>query len=292
MGIKETINSLPTLFPNDLIYEQNKLYLAVNGEKIEDSMVEIVGGGGGGLQTTYTATLTPIKSNISKPYGEKFEIQFTYSSVNPLDPLDNDGDGNGDIIINGVIRRNFLAKQGEINTLDITDLIPEGKTNVYVQITNSEGTIVKRLFTINATSLIFNFSNRKPFDFIEIENNNVIIPYTVFATETFTSHFLITKQDGRNISELKFTETREPNTVGSGLTSSQASFQIFSPGTYTLEAYVTSGTNASQHLFLGIFVKDKIATNPYILMLPQKTTYKYGEAITFKYAIYDISNTP
>ena len=292
MNIKETIDSLPTLFPNDLVYEQNKLYLAVNGEKIEDSMVEIIGGGGGGLQTTYTATLTPIKSNISKPYGEKFEIQFTYSSVNPLDPLDNDGDGNGDIIINGIIRRNFLAKQGEINTLDITDLIPEGKTNVYVQITNSEGTIVKRLFTINATSLIFNFSNRKPFDFIEIENNNVIIPYTVFATETFTSYFLITKQDGQNISELKFTETREPNTVGSGLTSSQASFQIFSPGTYTLEAYVTSGTTSSQHLFLGIFVKDKIATNPYILMLPQRTTYKYGEAITFKYAIYDISNTP
>lgn len=292
-NIKETVNSLPTLFPNDLVYEQNKLYLAVNGEKIEDSMVEIVGGGGGGgLQTTYVATLTPVKNNISKPYGEKFEIQFTYSSINPLDPTDNDGDGSGDIIINGITRRNFLAKQGKINTLDITDLIPEGKTNVYIQITNSEGTTIRRLFTINATSLIFNFSNRKPFDFIEVENNNVIIPYTVFTTETFTSYFFITKQDGKNITELKFTETREPNTVGSGLTSSQASFQIFSPGTYTLEAYVKSDTASSQHLFLGIFVKDKTAINPYILMLPQKTTYKYGEAITFKYAVYDISTTP
>ena len=288
--IEERINSLPASFPNNLIYEENKLYLAVNEEKIEESMVEITGGGGGGgLQTTYKATITTTESTISKPYGEKFEIQFNYSSINPDDPTDNDGDGSGEIIINNVVRRNFTAVQGKLNILDITDLISEGQTKVLIRITNSEGSIAPKQFTINAISVTFKFTNHKNFDFIQIENNQIIIPYSVSTPETFTIHVFLTKQDGKNNTRLAYEDTRDPNTVGSGVSTSKIIFQENSPGPYTLEAYVTSGTITTKSLFLGIFIIDQIKTNPYILMLPQQQQYKYGEAITFKYAIYDVA---
>ena len=112
-SLEDEIENLPSLFPDNLVYEDNILYLAVGDEIIETSGVEIVGGGGGGgIDTTYKIELTAEERNISKPLGDTVEIKFNYLSYDREDSTVNDGPGSGILLVDNIQRATFRVPQG------------------------------------------------------------------------------------------------------------------------------------------------------------------------------------
>lgn len=279
--LSDKINNLPSTFPNNLIYEENKLYLAVDDEKIEDSMVEIVGGGGGGLDTSYKIELTSDERNISKPLGEEIILTYTYLSYDREDNTINDGPGSGELLINNIQRATFRVVQGK-NTLDVTKYLAAGSNTLKIKVTNSEGSSKVIQFNITLLSLIIS-SN---FPALSYQESGILpISYTVTSEGEFTSHFMLTKQnapinDPYYEAKEIFTETFNRGTT------STAYLEPIPSGSYTLEVYATSGEVTSNSLFFGLIFYTSTDVNPFIVILPEKTTFNQGETISLSYLVY------
>lgn len=284
--LKDSIEKLPSTFPDNLIYEENKLYLAVGEEKIEESMVEIVGGGGGGLDTSYKIELTSDERNISKPLGEEVVLTYTYLSYDREDNTINDGPGSGELLINNIQRATFRVVQGK-NTLDVTKYLAAGSNTLKIKVTNSEGS--SKVIQFNITLLSLTISSNFPT--LSYQESGILpISYTVTSEVEFISHFMLTKQNapiGDPYYEAKeiFTETFNRGTT------STAYLSPLSSGSYTLEVYATSGEITSNSLFFGLISYTSTDGNPFIVILPEKKTFSQGETISLSYLVYHPNNT-
>lgn len=286
VDIKEAIDNLPSSFPNNLIYENNILYLAVEDEIIESSGVEIVGGGGGGLDTTYVVSLNATETNISKPLGESVILVFNYSSVDREDSSINDGPGSGELIIDGIQRTTFLVSQGE-NTLDVTKYLVAGNNVLDIKVTNTEGSSKKKQFKIKMLSLSISSSFPK----MSFQTSGLLpVSYTVGSETEFTSHFVLTKQMGQP-GELYYEPTEIFTETFSRGTTSTAYLSPLPSGSYTLEVYATSGEVKSNSIIFGLIIYTSSDIYPLITMTPQKTDFKQGEIISIPYLVYHPNNT-
>ena len=286
VDLKDKISKLPSTFPNNLIYEDNKLYLAVDDEIIENSMVEITGGGGsGGSETSYKIELTAAERNISKPLGEKIELIFTYRSYDKEDETINDGPGSGIVLVSDIQRKTFTVKQGE-NILDVTEYLAAGQNVLKIKVTNSEGSSKTLQFNIKLLSLSItsNFPN------MSYQAQGILpISYTVTSEVEFTSHFVIRKQNakvGENYYEEQeiFTETFSRGTTSTAYLSPLPS------GSYTLKIFATAGDIISNTLTIGLIIYSLTDIDPLIAIVPNRTVYTQGEIISIPYIIYYPNN--
>ena len=284
--IKNTINNLPSSFPNNLIYEDNKLYLAVGDEIIEDSMVEITGGGGsGGSETSYKIELTAAERNISKPLGEEIKLIFTYRSYDKEDNTINDGPGSGVILVSDVQRKTFIVTQGE-NEIDVTEYLSVGENTLKIKVTNSEGSTKTLQFNIKLLSL----SISSNFPTMSYQKQGILpISYTVTSEIEFTSHFIIKKQNAE-INEDYYEETEIFSETFSRGTTSTAYLETIPSGAYTLKIFATAGDITSNILTIGLIIYTSTDINPSIAIVPNRTIYTQGEIISIPYIIYYPNN--
>ena len=283
--LNKKVSKLPSTFPNNLIYEDNKLYLAVDDEIIEDSMVEITGGGGGGSETTYKIELTSPERELSKPLGEKVSITFTYRSYDKEDNSITDGPGSAVLLVSDVQRANFSVQQGE-NTIDVTEYLVAGDNVLKIKVTNSEGSSKTLQFNIKllALSISSNFpvlSHQK--------QGNLPISYTVMSEDEFTSHFVIQKQNATP-GEAYYEETEIFSETFSRGTTATASIKALPSGSYTLKIFATSGEVTSNILKIGLIIYTNSDIYPFISMVPNRTEFTQGEIITIPYIIYYPNN--
>ena len=283
--LKNTISKLPSTFPNNLIYEDNKLYLAVNDEIIEDSMVEITGGGGGGSETSYKIELTAEERNISKPLDEKVELIFTYRSYDKEDETINDGPGSGIILVSDIQRNTFTVTQGE-NKINVTEYLSVGENTLKIKVTNSEGSSKTLQFNIKLLSL----SISSNFPTLSYQEQGIFpFSYTVISEAEFTSHFIIQKQNAK-VGESYYEEEEIFSETFSKGTTSTAYLKSLPSGAYTLKVFATSGDITSNILTFGLIIYISSDIDPFISMVPNKTIYTQGEIISIPYIIYYPNN--
>lgn len=287
--IKDSISDLPDLFPNNLIYEDNILYLAVGEEKIESSGVEVVGGGGGGgSDTTYKVKLSTPSTNISKPLGESVIITFNYASYDEEAPDSNDGPGSGELLVDGVQRLTFQVPQGE-NTLDITKYLAAGSNTVDIKVTNTEGTSRKVQIKVKLLTLTISSS----FDKLSYRLSELMgISFSVNSERgvEYDVYFMLKKQNARP-GEMYYEKTQIfKDSYSQGVTTT-AYIDPLPSGAYTLEIYALAGETFSNIVQLGLIIYTASDISPYIVMLPSKTKYSQGEIVSIPYSLYHPNNT-
>ena len=283
--LNKKVSKLPSTFPNNLIYEDNKLYLAVDDEIIENSAVEITGGGGGGSETTYKIEFTASERELSKPLGEKISITFTYRSYDKEDNSITDGPGSAVLLVSDVQRTNFSVQQGE-NTIDVTEYLVAGDNVLKIKVTNSEGSSKTLQFNIKllALSISSNFPTLS-----HQKQGNLPISYTVMSEGEFTSHFIIQKQNATP-GETYYEETEVFSETFSRGTTATASIRALPSGSYTLKIFATSGEVTSNILKIGLIIYTNSDIYPFISMIPNRTEFTQGEIITVPYIIYYPNN--
>lgn len=124
------------------------LYLTSNGVPIGDGIKVSTGGsGGGGSSLTYSVSIQNLLDSrvLTVPEGERVELRFRYSSVDS-DGM-SDGAGIGQLLVAGMVRHTFSAKQGE-NVLDVTEYLISGTNEISVRIMNSENTAKNMAYTV------------------------------------------------------------------------------------------------------------------------------------------------
>lgn len=289
--LQEKVEELPKLAPNNLIYEDNKLYLAIDDERLEDSVVEITGGGGGsGLITSFELTLTAPIRNISKPVGDQVILSFFYSSVDKEDNTINDGPGSGEITKDGIQQTTFLVQQGE-NTLDVTKFLVDGKNTLKLKVTNSEGSSKTIQFNIKLLTLSIE-SDFPKMGFYNLEQQP--IPYLVQSEAEKTVHFILTKQDAKPGEQYYEPTTIDTEDWGPGNISSQFYLNRLPSGSYLLQIYATSGEQdsivTSNIISIGMIWYTEKDTAPFIVMNAEQNTVTQGELITISYLIYHPNN--
>ena len=173
-------------FDGGYVDQNGYLHLTMGGEDVEgfEPFYVGTGAGGGGGANSYTITITNLMDSrvFAVPEGERVVLRFRYSSV------DNegmeDGSGLGQLLIGGVVRHSFSAKQGE-NELDITDYLSSGTNNVSVRITNSEDSSKSMAYTVTVAAL----SLTSPFDASVPQTGAFGFPYTPTGIAEKEMHF-------------------------------------------------------------------------------------------------------
>ena len=286
-SLEDEIENLPSLFPDNLVYEDNILYLAVGDEIIETSGVEIVGGGGGGgIDTTYKIELTAEERNISKPLGDTVEIKFNYLSYDREDSTVNDGPGSGILLVDNIQRATFRVPQGQ-NTLDVTQYLSAGENTIKIKVTNSEGSSKVLQFNIVLLSL----SISTPFPAMSHQSVGILpISYTVRSEAEFTAHFVLTKQSARPGEQYSEPTEIVTETFNKGTTST-VYIPALPSGAYSLDIYATSGDITSNIITLGLIMYSSSDVFPFIVMIPERKFYQQGETVNISYLVYDPNNT-
>ena len=117
---------------DDLILEQegdeNKLFLAYQGETIGEGVVLPATGGGGG---STTSTVRVVNNNgvnaMSVAAGNDVVLKFTFTSVENDIPT---GNGTCKILVNGAVKTTFSVENGAANEVNVKDLLIAGTNTV------------------------------------------------------------------------------------------------------------------------------------------------------------------
>lgn len=270
-------NALGKEIPDNLAYENNKLYLVANGNMIGDA-VEIVGGtGGGSSDGTYQITLTNSLDTrvLTITENDQCELKFKYTSKD--DEGFEDGSGIGYVFVNNSQVATTSVKQGE-NVFNVTSFLSKGDNTVKIQVENSEGS--RKILTYTVNVLVLEITTTAPK--MSRYSGQVSLPYTVSGAGTKIVHFLM---DGREF----LTET---------VTSSGSSRIISVPeqldGAHILQIYaeVPNGlveTFKSNVLELGMLYYSASTTTQAILMMNYEgpAEVEQGATLVFPYMVYD-----
>lgn len=272
--LKQDLSSfVGSSIPDGLYYKDNQLYLTSNNVIISDP-VTIVGGSGGGTNSSYVVNLTNLLESriISVPLGTPVILKFNYTSV------DNggfdDGPGVGSLFINNIQQTNFTVPQG-IYDLDITKYLKTGGNNVKVQITNSEGSYRSLSYTVNILSLSVTTTSSLMGTY---NADSIPFQYTVNGSGTKTVHFII---DGKEIK----TET---------ITSSGQSRQFLvarqEDGPHIFEIYASvdseGGQVNSNRIRAGMIWYSDSTVDPIILINSDLTEITQGESISIPFMVF------
>ena len=251
------------------------LHLTMGGEDVEGFEPIYVGTGmGPGGGSTYTITITNLLDSrvITVPEGERVVLRFRYSSVDN-EGMD-DGSGLGQLLIGGVVRHSFSAKQGE-NELDVTEFLSSGTNSLSVRITNSEDVNKSMAYTVTVAAVYLT----SPFDASVPLTGPITFPYIPTGIAEKVMHF-----------EVDGVEIGTANIVTSGR---QQSYTIpaQSHGSHVLRAWFTCDINGttvpSNVLYYGLICTVEGDNTPVIsLTSPPVTGVEQFSNIVKKYRVY------
>ena len=233
------------------------------------------GGGGGGL---YTITLENMLDSriLTVASGKGVLLKLNYSSVD-ADGI-NDGAGIGQIIVNGVLRKTFSAKQGDIEE-DVAEYLKSGDNQVSVKVINSEGVSKTVAYSITVASV----SIASAFDATTPRTGAFEFPYTPVGIAEKTVHFEL---DGEEIgTETVATSGRQVNYTIPAQSHGAHVLRVW------LECEVSETEITSNVLYYNIICYEEGNTKP-IIALSNPTVEKVEQNSNHvtKYRVYDPSN--
>lgn len=256
--------------------EQGYLYLLAKGEAVVGPIGPFVAsGGGGGGGNSYAVTLSNLSDSrvITVPEGQSVVLKLKYSSVDS-DGMD-DGPGIGQVLVGGIVKQTFSAKQGEFE-LDVTAYLTAGTNNVAVRVTNSENVSKTMTYTVTvaAVSLTSSFDASQPC------SGAISFPFTPVGLAEKKVHFEL---DGAELGTMTVTTSGR-----------QVSFPIpaQSHGAHTLRVWFTcniEGTDIfSNTLYYNLICTEEGNTTPIIaLTSPPVSSVEQYASLVRKYRVYD-----
>ena len=261
--------------------EAGFVHLTNDGADIEDFVPFYVGGNGGtgaGGGLTYSVTVTNLLESriMTVPEGEKVTLSFNYSSIDS-EGMD-DGAGIGQIMVNGVVRRTFAAKQGP-NDVDVTEYLSPDTNNVSVRITNSENNTRSLSYTITVAAVYLT----SLFDAAKVYTGDIPFIYTPTGLAVKTVHFEL---DGAEI-----------GTATVSASGRQQPYKIPAQkhGAHVLRVWFTcsvaGNTVSSNVLYYNIICCEEGNTAPIIAVTtPPLSSVEQYTNIVKKYRVYDPSS--
>jgi hypothetical protein len=251
------------------------LYLLA-GENVAVGPIGPFSGGGGGSATgTYTITLTNLLADriLTVPEGKEVLIKFNYSSEDS-DGF-KDGNGIGQVLVEGNVKKTFTAKQGD-NEVDIGPYLVSGANNVSIKVTNSENISKQLPYTVTVAALKLTST----FDAMEIRTGAFQFPYTPTGIAEKTVHI-----------ELDGTEL-EPVVITTSGREQKYPIPAQSHGAHVIKAWFTSMIGEdevpSNELYYS-FISTVAGNNAPIIAIsrPHATKAEQYENIATKYRVYN-----
>ena len=263
---------------DDLILEQegdeNKLFLAYQGETIGEGVVLPATGGGG---SSTTSTVRVVNNNgvnaMSVAAGNDVVLKFTFTSVENDIPT---GNGTCKILVNGAVKTTFSVENGAANEVNIKDLLIAGTNTVKVTCIDVYGNSRSLTYTITVADL----SITSDFDDTVVYNSSFEFRYTPYGVGiSKTIHFIL---DGTTF-----------ETVTTTLSGRESSIELpaMSHGIHTFEVYsvatMDGQTLESNHLKYEIMCSATGNTTPIIALDNVAESATQGEMVSIEYSVYD-----
>lgn len=265
---------------DDLILEQegdeNKLFLSYQGETIGEGVVLPATGGGGGTTTSVVrVTNNNGENTMSVAAGNNVILKFTFTSTENDVPT---GNGTCKILVNGAVKTTFSVANGELNEVNVKNLLSPGLSTVKVTCMDIYGNSRSLTYTITVVDLTI----KSTFDDTLIYKEAFDVRYTPFGIGIFkTVHFLLDNAEYKTVT-----------TTLSGRESA-VSFDSLSHGVHTLEIYSTADLDGqsleSNRLKYEIMWADESNATPMISVGTVVASSVQGEMISIDYSVYDPS---
>lgn len=266
---------------DDLILEregdENKLYLAYQGEIIGGGVILPATGGGGGGSSTSTVRLMNNNGDntMTVAAGKEVKLVFTFTSTEDDIPT---GNGTCKILVNGALKTSFSVLNGSATEVDVRDLLVSGTNTVKVTCIDVYGNSRSLTYTVTVVDL----SMQSPFDSAAVYNGVIDFRYTAYGVGiSKTIYFVV---DG-----VVYTTT---TTMLSGR-EAYIELPAMGHGIHTLEVYSTAEMDAqvieSNHLKYEIMCGESGNTEPMISIGSVTSSATQGEMISVEYSVYDPS---
>ena len=255
-----------------LYYEDNKLYLTLNGEIVSDP-VEIVGGGGCGGGSSSVIRLVNLNEStgMSIAMGSEAILKFRFTSTEDDIPT---GDGTCTITVNGIVKSTYNITQGE-HSIDVGSYLSVGTNTVRVKCADIYGN--SRSLNYSITVIELNITST--FDDSVIYDKDITFKYIPYGLISKTIYFYI---DGKEIASL--------TTQGSGKQITQV-IPAMAHGVHRLDVYMTATLNEttveSNHLVYDIICTESGEEDPLIASVCDIEEIIQGGLVSIPYIIYD-----
>ncbi len=259
----------------DATYEDETFTLLEDGEPKAQFKIT-GGGGGGGTSTTVKIERVTNENTAVLSTDDTAVIKFRFSSV------DSSGDttGNGTAtwsVGNTVVATNISVVQGE-NSYDIRRHLRNGANTVKLRITDSEGAMASKTWTIT----VVDFRVESTFDDNTFYSGDVLFAYTPYGD---ISKEVIFELDGSQISSITTNVTGRQQTL---------SITARDHGAHLLKVYMKGRINGidvqSDPLYKDIIWVDPEETTPIIGCRMQEFTATQYNTAPIEYIVYDPQN--
>lgn len=259
----------------DATYEDETFTLLEDGEPKAQFKIT-GGGGGGGTSTTVKIERITEESTAVLSTDDSAIIRFTFSSV------DSSGDttGNGTAtwtVGNTVVATNISVAQGE-NSYDIRRYLRNGANTVKLRITDSEGTMASKTWTVT----VVDFRIESTFDDTTFYGGEVLFSYTPYGD---VEKEIIFELDGSQVGSVTTSVTGRQQTK---------SITKQSHGAHLLKVYMKGRINGidvqSAPLCKDIIWVDPEETTPIIGCRMQEFTATQYNTTPIEYVVYDPQN--
>lgn len=264
---KNKLNSIEDI-PNDLVVLDNKLYLAKDGVIMDDSVVSLPSGGGGGISGSVTLTNNLQSTTITSVVGGDVLLKFNYTSTE-----DETGDGTAYIYVDDVLKMTTKISPGD-NVINIGACVDEGTNVVKLTCMDQYSNYRNLSYTVEVLTL----SLSSAFDATVPYDADIDYTYIPIVNATKVVHFIL---DGKEIGTTEVTTSGRQETY---------TIPKQSHGSHTLEVYFTININdtevESNHLYYDLICIVDGATTPIIACVYNNRKVEQFETINIPYIVY------
>lgn len=255
---------------NDLVVIENKLYLAQDGVPIEDSVVALPSGGGGGTSDAITLKNLLDSNTLTVAVGVEANLEFSFASK------EDDGNGTAYIYVGGILKSTATIVTGD-NKLDISEYIGEGANEVKLTCMDIYSNSKSLSYTVNA----INLKITSTFDDSQIYSGDISVRYIPYGAIEKTIHFVVDGVDTKAI----VSETGKQQTQV---------IPAMYHGSHLLKIYATATVGSaeikSNELIFDILCVEDGATTPMIASAYNVLSVTQGELVNIPFMVYDPSN--
>ena len=259
--------------PNDLIVMGDKLYLAQDGTPIDNSVVTLPSGGGGGSSANITLKNLLDSNILTVAVGGEAKLKFSFASS------EDDNGGTVYIYVGGLLKGTSPIVSGD-NEIDISNYIGEGTNEVKITCMDIYSNNKSLSYTVNAINLRITST----FDDSQIYDGDITIAYTPYGAIKKTIYFCIDNDDKGAITAT-VSETGRPQT------------QILPAmyhGAHKLKIYAAAVINdieiKSNELLFDVMCVESGTTTPIIASAYPTTSLTQGELVSIPFNVYDPVN--
>ena len=261
-----------------LHYENNMLYLTADGQILEESGVQIIGGSGGGggassssLKIGYITT-----SPLVVTPNDTALLKFTFSGT----------DSSGDAVlqasatwkIDGKVVSYGIVKDGE-NEFDVTKYLKIGTSKVLLTVTDDSGSIVTKNWSVQQVDIRIesNFD-----DTLTYPIEPIIFDYIPHGAVDKTVYFIL---DGKPLGSIFSPAKISGSTVRYELPAQ-------SHGSHLLDVYIEADINGykipSNHIYKDILWYDPANNKTSVIgTITQNFTATQHDTVNIEYTVYD-----